>query len=59
MGGLGAGIYETDDVYRDYEDLKKKGVEFDTPPVERPYGIESVAKDPFGNWLRITQPKPR
>jgi catechol 2,3-dioxygenase-like lactoylglutathione lyase family enzyme len=57
-GALGAGVFETDDVHRDYEELTKKGVEFKSPPTERPYGIESIIKDPFGNWFSYTQKKP-
>ena len=51
-------MFETDDVHGDYERLTKLGVEFKSPPVERPYGIESLIKDPFGNWFSFTQHKP-
>lgn len=57
-GALGAGVFETDDVQRDYEELKKKGVEFKSPPTEQFYGIEAIMKDPFGNWFSFTQHKP-
>jgi catechol 2,3-dioxygenase-like lactoylglutathione lyase family enzyme len=57
-GALSAGVLETDDVRRDYEDLVKKGVSFKSPPVEQFYGIEAILKDPFGNWFSFTQPKP-
>jgi hypothetical protein len=59
-GALGAGIFETDDVKRDYEELKRKGVEFKSPPQEQPYGaIQAVVKDPFGNWFLLSQRKPK
>jgi len=57
-GALGAGVFETDDVHRDYAELVKKGVQFKKPPVEQFYGTEAVFKDPFGNWFSFTQPKP-
>jgi catechol 2,3-dioxygenase-like lactoylglutathione lyase family enzyme len=57
-GALGAGVFETDDVRRDYDDLVKKGVTFKSPPVEQFYGVEAIFKDPFGNWFSFTQPKP-
>jgi len=51
------GVFETDDVRADYEELKKKGVEFKSPPTERHYGIEAVVKDDSGNWFSLTQRK--
>jgi catechol 2,3-dioxygenase-like lactoylglutathione lyase family enzyme len=57
-GALGAGVFETDDIQRDYEELKKKGVEFKSPPTEQFYGTEAIVKDPFGNWFSFTQHKP-
>ncbi len=38
-----------------YEELKQKGVEFMSPPQERPYGIEALLKDNSGNWCSMTQ----
>jgi catechol 2,3-dioxygenase-like lactoylglutathione lyase family enzyme len=57
-GAFGVGVFETDDVRRDYDELKKKGVEFASPPTERFYGIEAVVKDDSGNWFSFTQRKP-
>lgn len=54
-GAMGAGVFETDDCHATYEELKKKGVEFLSPPQERPYGIEAILKDPSGNWFSLTQ----
>ena len=48
----------TDDCVGLYEDLSAKGVEFTQAPVERFYGIDVGLRDPFGNNIRITQPKP-
>jgi catechol 2,3-dioxygenase-like lactoylglutathione lyase family enzyme len=50
-------ILTTDDCRATYETLKAKGVEFVDEPTERPYGIDCGFRDPFGNGLRITQPK--
>lgn len=47
----------TDDIHKTYEELRAKGVEFTEPPTERPYGIDCGLRDPFGNALRINQPK--
>jgi catechol 2,3-dioxygenase-like lactoylglutathione lyase family enzyme len=54
-GALGIGVFETDDVYGDYERLSKQGVEFVSPPREQFYGIEAVVKDNSGNWFSLTQ----
>ena len=45
----------SDDVYRDYEELKARGVEFTESPEQRPYGIDSGFRDPSGNHFRLTQ----
>lgn len=56
-GALGVGVLQTDDCKKTYEELKAKGVEFVSPPEERPYGIEAVLKDNSGNWFSLTQPR--
>jgi catechol 2,3-dioxygenase-like lactoylglutathione lyase family enzyme len=55
-GVLGAGVFNTDDCRGTYEELKEKGVQFVSEPVERPYGVEAVFKDNSGNWFSLTQP---
>jgi catechol 2,3-dioxygenase-like lactoylglutathione lyase family enzyme len=57
-GTFGGGVLETDDCQRTYDELRAKGVEFKSPPTERPYGIEAVFKDDSGNWFSLGQ-KPR
>ena len=57
QGGLGGGVFEADDCRRTYEELRGRGVEFTSPPTERPYGVEATFKDPFGNWFSMTQPR--
>lgn len=56
-GVLCGGVLETSDCRGDYEDLKAKGVEFSSPPVERFYGVEAVMKDNSGNWFSLTERK--
>jgi catechol 2,3-dioxygenase-like lactoylglutathione lyase family enzyme len=56
-GVLGAGVFDTDDVHATYEELKGRGVEFMSPPAERPYGIEALFKDNSGNWFSLTERK--
>lgn len=57
-GVLGAGAFETENCQKTYEELKRRGVEFLSPPSDRPYGIEAVFKDNTGNWFSLTQRKP-
>jgi len=56
-GAFGAGVFDTADCRKTYEDLKAKGVEFLAPPKEEFYGIQAVFRDPFGNWFSLTEPK--
>lgn len=56
-GAFGAGVFETDDCHKTYEELKSKGVEFTSPPTERFYGIEALFKDGLGNWFSMSQHK--
>jgi uncharacterized glyoxalase superfamily protein PhnB len=54
-GFAGTVFLTTDDVRSDYEELKRRGVEFVEAPEERPYGIDSSFRDPSGNNFRLTQ----
>jgi predicted enzyme related to lactoylglutathione lyase len=54
-GFAGTVFFTTDDVHADYEELKKRGVEFTEEPTEMPYGIDSAFRDPSGNNFRLTQ----
>jgi len=56
-GFAGTIFLTTDDVYADYEQLSRRGVEFTEAPEERPYGIDSGFRDPSGNSFRLTQVK--
>jgi predicted enzyme related to lactoylglutathione lyase len=55
-GFAGTVFLTTEDVRREYEDLKSRGVEFTEAPEERPYGIDCGFRDPSGNSLRLMQP---
>jgi catechol 2,3-dioxygenase-like lactoylglutathione lyase family enzyme len=57
-GKLGAaGVFETADCRKTYEELAAKGVEFLAPPEDKFYGVEAVFKDSSGNRFSLTQPK--
>jgi predicted enzyme related to lactoylglutathione lyase len=54
-GKLGAGVFETADCRKTYEELKAKGVEFLKEPSEEFYGVEAIFKDNSGNWFSLGQ----
>jgi catechol 2,3-dioxygenase-like lactoylglutathione lyase family enzyme len=54
-GAAGGLFFQTDDVQRDYEELKERGVEFTQEPAEQPYGVDTGFRDPSGNHFRLTQ----
>ena len=56
-GAFGAGVFQTADCRKTYEEMKAKGVQFLSPPQDQFYGVEAVFCDPFGNWFSMTQPK--
>ena len=57
-GFAGTVFLVTDDCQAAYDDLSARGVEFSTPPEERPYGIDAGFRDPSGNAFRLTQVSP-
>ena len=57
-GAMGfAAIFTVDDIHKTYEELLAKGVEFTEEPTERFYGTDCGLRDPFGNHIRIGEPK--
>ena len=59
-GAMGSLVIETDDARALYETLKARGVaDFTQEPIEHGYGIDMGIRDPFGNGIRILQPKRR
>jgi catechol 2,3-dioxygenase-like lactoylglutathione lyase family enzyme len=56
-GAAGGLFFATDDVQSTYEELSKRGVEFQQEPTEQPYGIDAGFRDPSGNSMRVAQPR--
>jgi len=54
-GNIGAGVFEVEDCRKTYEELKARGVEFLSDPMERPYGLEAVFRDDSGNFFSLSQ----
>jgi catechol 2,3-dioxygenase-like lactoylglutathione lyase family enzyme len=54
-GTFGFGVFECNDIYATYEELKQKGVKFKKPPKEEFYGTEAIFQDPVGNWFSLGQ----
>jgi len=52
-----AGIFETADIQKTYEELKARGVEFVSPPEKKFYGWEAVFKDSTGNVFSLGERK--
>jgi predicted enzyme related to lactoylglutathione lyase len=49
---------ETEDLQRDYKELKTRGVKVPTYPEEREWGTEVVFEDLYGNLFVLVQPHP-
>jgi catechol 2,3-dioxygenase-like lactoylglutathione lyase family enzyme len=47
----------TDDLTRDYNSYKAKGVVFVREPAHQPYGTVAVFQDPWGNLWDLLQPQ--
>ena len=54
-GAAGGLFFSTDDVKGTYEELRKRGVEFQQEPTEQPYGVDAGFRDPSGNHFRMAQ----
>jgi catechol 2,3-dioxygenase-like lactoylglutathione lyase family enzyme len=54
-GVSAAGVFETGDIQKTYQELTARGVEFVSPPQQKFYGTEAVFKDPTGNWFSLTE----
>ncbi|SEF17484.1 VOC family protein [Jiangella alba] len=54
-GALSSGAWNTDDCRATYEQYKARGVEFIQEPADRPYGVEAVFRDDFGNWYSLNE----
>ncbi len=51
-------VVDTPDCRKAYEELKQRGVTFRQEPKDRPYGIEAVFVDLYGNPYALVQHKP-
>ncbi len=45
-----------DDCRETYQVLREPGVQFEQPPEDRPYGLEALAMDLYGNTLDLLEP---
>ncbi len=54
-GTFGFGVFECNDIYATYEELKAKGVEFTKEAKKEFYGVEALFKDDSGNWFSLGQ----
>ena len=54
-GKLGGPVVRCDDIHKTYEELKAKGVQFVSEPVEQPWGIDAVFKDNNGTTYSLQQ----
>jgi catechol 2,3-dioxygenase-like lactoylglutathione lyase family enzyme len=46
-------LFTAPDVFKAYEEMKAKGVEFPMPPSKEPWGVSSVFKDIDGNSFSL------
>lgn len=52
-------VLESDDLRKDFEVLRRRGVTFDEPePQDYPFGVRIEAVDPDGNRISLLQPRP-
>jgi len=57
-GAMSSLVIETDDARGLYETLRTRGVtDFTQEPIDHSYGTDMGIRDPFGNGIRILQPK--
>lgn len=60
LGRVGQGttwVFNADDCQKEYETLSARGVKFVSPPQERPYGIEALFEDLYGNGFSLLEPR--
>lgn len=50
-------VFGVDDCRQTYTLLLARGVKFDSPPKDQPYGIEALARDLYGNQLVLLEPR--
>jgi catechol 2,3-dioxygenase-like lactoylglutathione lyase family enzyme len=57
-GMAGTVFVTTDDVQRDYDAMRARGVEFTQEITDMPYGKDTAFRDPSGNNVRLAQRDP-
>ncbi len=58
-GSLGGLVFTTTDVDALFETVRESGAEVMQEPMDQPFGVRDCAfRDPAGNTLRFSQPKP-
>jgi catechol 2,3-dioxygenase-like lactoylglutathione lyase family enzyme len=48
----------TDDFWRDYDEMRERGVRFVREPATMPYGTVAVFEDLYGNWWDLVEYAP-
>lgn len=57
-GLAGTAFLVVDDCRAAHAELAARGVEFTEEPEDRPYGVDAGFRDPSGNSVRLTEPRP-
>ena len=57
-GFAGTIFLTTEDIHASYKELSARGVVFNDPPTQMPYGIDTSFRDPSGNNVRLGQLDP-
>jgi hypothetical protein len=52
-------VLHTDDCRKKYEALRGRGVEFTEAPEPKPFGLQAVFKDLYGNSYALLEPGQR
>jgi hypothetical protein len=54
--GIPVIVFSTDDIYKEHEKLKNKGVVFRKEPATTDWGTDTLLEDGFGNLIQLFQP---
>ena len=57
VGRMPTWSFGTDNCHAAHEALSARGVNFVQPPEERPYGVEALFEDLYGNVFSLLEPK--
>lgn len=52
-------VLHTDDCRKTYEELRGRGVEFTEAPEPKPFGLQAIFKDLYGNSYALLEPGQR